>query len=301
MQKILFCILVHNDPRQTLRLIRSIYNCNDYFNIHVDQKAGAPYTRLLDALSRLYPNIRVVSTFRCGWGGFSLVRASNALLDLGFREHSDWTHAFLLSATHLPLMPVEAIRASLTPGKSCFEWRELKSDTVLAPEDHWLQTFYDRFEWSFDETGDGKMVKGEWLGRPGFSYFVNSQWVMLARAHVGYVLNAAGDAMAQRLAHSNVADEAYYHTLLKNSVWSDDCLCKNSTITFWSAGASSPKTLSLETYKDLAAAPLAWFTRKFVDDLGDEAEVLATIDQIAGPAECPDLPERVLALAEQEF
>ncbi len=27
---------------------------------------------------------------------------------------------------------------------------------------------------------------------------------------------------------------------------------------------------------------------------------LATIDQIAGPAECPDLPERVLAFADQE-
>jgi hypothetical protein len=228
------------------------------------------------------------------------VRASNALLDLGFSEHSDWTHAFLLSAAHLPLMPVEAIRASLTPGKSCFEWRELKSDTVLAPEDQWLQTFYDRFEWSFDETGDGKMVKGEWLGRPGFSYFVNSQWVMLAREHVGYVLDAAGGAMAQRLAQSNVADEAYYHTLLKNSVWSDDCLWKNSTKTFWSAGSWSPKILSLAEYEELAKQPTAWFTRKFVDDLGDEAEVVATIDRIAGPAECPDLPERVLAFAEQE-
>jgi hypothetical protein len=297
--KILFCILVHDNPRQTLRLMRAIYNSQDYFYIHVDQKAGAAYRNLVEALSRACPNVTVVSNHRCGWGGFSLVRASNALFKLGYEAHADWTHAFLLSATHLPLMPVEAIRAALTPGKSSFYWLELKSDAVLAEDNHWLRAIYERFEWSFDETPAGEMVKREWLGRPDFSYYVNSQWVMLARDHIGYVLDAADGAMAQRLAHSNVADEAYYHTLLKNSIWSDDCFRKNGTETVWSAGASSPKILSLEDYKRLAAARPAWFARKFNDDLGDETEVLATIDQIVGPVECPDLPERVLQLVDQ--
>jgi hypothetical protein len=299
-KKILFCILVHENPRQTLRLMRTIYNSQDYFAIHVDQKARAAYKLLLDTLSHVFPNVTVVSETRCSWGGFSLVRASNALFDLGFREYSDWTHAFLLSGAHLPLMPLETIRASLTLGKSCFKWHEIGADTVPAPQDQWLKSIFDRFEWSFDETGDGKMVRGEWLGQPDFSCFVGSQWVMLARDHVGYVLDAADGAMAQRLAHSNVADEAYYHTLLKNSVWCDDCWWKESTRVFWTAGSSSPKVLSLEDYKGLAAAPPAWFTRKFNDDLGDEAEVIATIDRIAGPVEWPDLPERVLQLTEQD-
>ena len=227
------------------------------------------------------------------------MRASNALLGLGFREHSDWTHAFLLSGAHLPLMPLETIRASLAPGKSCFKWHEL-GVAIPAPEDHWLKSICDRIEWSFDETVDGKMVKGEFLGRPDFHYFVGSQWVMLARDHVEHVLTEIESPMARRLEHSNVADEFYYHTLLKNSRWRDDCWGKESTKVFWSAGSWSPKILSLAEYEELAKQPAAWFTRKFVDDLGDETEVAATIDRIAGSAECPDLPERVLAFADQE-
>ncbi|MDR3450051.1 MAG: beta-1,6-N-acetylglucosaminyltransferase [Alphaproteobacteria bacterium] len=297
-KRILFCILVHDSPQQTLRLMRTIYNTHDYFNIHVDKKADEGYRDLLDALSRACPNVTVVSNELCGWGGFSLVRSSNALLKLGLEAHADWTHAFLLSATHLPLIPVATIRAALTAGKSYFKWHEIR-DAVPAPQDQWLKSILDRIEWSFDETDEGKMVKGDWLGRPDFSYFVGSQWVALARDHVGYVLDAADGAIAQRLAHSNVADEAYYQTLLKNSVWSDDCWGKESTQVFWSAGAWSPKILTLEDYRKLAATPRAWFTRKFNDDLGDEAEVVAAIDEIAGPVEWPDLPERVLQLAEQ--
>ncbi len=245
MQKILFCILVHNDPRQTLRLVRSIYNRNDYFNIHVDQKAAAPYTRLLDALSQLYPNIRVISTFRCGWGGFSLVRASNALLDLGFREHSDWTHAFLLSGAHLPLMPVETIRASLTPGKSCFKWHEL-GDAVLAPEDHWLKSICDRIEWSFDETVDGKMVKGECLGRPGFSLFrrlpmgdvgARPCGACLDRGRKRHGAKAGAQQCRRRILLSYAAEEFASGATIACG--------KESTKAFWSAGSWSPKTLSL--------------------------------------------------------
>jgi hypothetical protein len=290
---ILYCILAHDSPLQTLRLFRFIYNSQDFFVIHVDKSAEAAYLSTIEKLASLYDNVSFLSEYKCGWGGFSLVRAMKRMLLYGLDRHPFWSHAVFLSGTHLPLLSPTRIRSKLSGGKSYFTWNIINN---LKSDGKWLRDIWDRIEWRFEEREDGRMERKELLGRPEFAYVSGSQWTVLASNHAEFTLRQQGTAIEARLACSNVADESYFQTLLYNSPHWPDCVWMDSTAVFWTPGAWSPRILDLAGYLDVAREAKTFFVRKIAEDLGDEGEVLRAIDDVIGSVECPDLPRRVLDL-----
>ena len=81
--------------------------------IHVDARVEtAEFEKLKAALSDLW-NVRFCERFRCEWGTWSLVQASQAASTVLLREFASVRHVYLASGACLPLRPVEELRTYL--------------------------------------------------------------------------------------------------------------------------------------------------------------------------------------------
>jgi hypothetical protein len=280
----LYCILTHGSPRQTGRLLRAIYTRDDRFVIHIDQGAEPDYRIYVVMLAQALPNVHVISTRRCSWGGFSLIEATLDMLRLGLAADRGWDYAILLSATHLPVWPRSRFVQWLPKGRSVMLWADVPS----AGDPGWASQFADRIELEYEEEPGVGMRPVRHLGRPPFIYCKGGQWNILTRAHVRYVLEEADPAIVDRLRRSAVADEAYFQTVLRNSPVFGECWWNRSTAVIWPPGAPRPATLGLREYAEAAPSARVPFIRKIAEDLADESEAASVIDSIQARPADPD-------------
>jgi len=265
-KQLLYCLLTHNSPKQTLRLLQAIYNEHDQFIIHVDQAASADYRALIARITQGLANLRVVSTRTCSWGGFSLVRATLDMHVVGMATNPNWSHALLLSATHLPVWSAERIRRWLHDGVSVLGWY----DSPPAGDAGWLEAAKSRIEWEFvEKQGEGN-IRGAYLGEPEFRYYKGPQWHALSREHIKYVLGRNQDSMFHRLSRSHVPDEAFFQTILLNSDFRQTCRNEWATTDIWKPNSWNPEIIDLEGYRDAIADPKSPFVRKIAEDIADE-------------------------------
>ena len=81
--------------------------------IHVDSKVPkAAYETFRDALE-IDPMIRFSRRYRCEWGSWALVQASQDASEMMLAAHPDVRHVYLASGSCLPLRPVEELIAYL--------------------------------------------------------------------------------------------------------------------------------------------------------------------------------------------
>ncbi len=81
--------------------------------IHVDKRVGdQPFGAFTEALSDL-ENVSFCERFKCEWGTWSLVQASQAGAEQILKRHADVRHVFLVSGSCIPLRPVAELNAYL--------------------------------------------------------------------------------------------------------------------------------------------------------------------------------------------
>ncbi len=81
--------------------------------IHVDKRVGdAPYEGFVKSLKDL-ENVSFSKRFKCEWGTWSLVAASQAAAEQILERHAEVRHVFLASGSCLPLRPVAELNAYL--------------------------------------------------------------------------------------------------------------------------------------------------------------------------------------------
>ena len=104
MAKIAFILLCHKDAPAIIAQAERLSATGDYVAIHFDARAAATdYAAITRALAG---NPRVVfakKRVRCGWGGWSLVRATLNTLEVAVRSFPDATHFYTLSGDCLPV------------------------------------------------------------------------------------------------------------------------------------------------------------------------------------------------------
>ena len=77
--------------------------------IHVDKSVGrSTYAAFAEALSDV-PDILFCKRYRCEWGSWGLVAASQAASELMLREFGEVRHVYLASGSCLPLRPVDEL------------------------------------------------------------------------------------------------------------------------------------------------------------------------------------------------
>jgi hypothetical protein len=259
--------------------------------IHVDIKASAEYRNLISSLEQLFPNVLVISTQLCQWGGQGLVCATQDMLSVGLSVNDEWQHAILLSGTHLPTWPLDRIRAWLIPGKSMFRYRVVPI-TGNESENPWAVGRLNRVRWHYTVNSDGRMQRGREIELPDFTYVSGGQWVVLTREHAAYSVGHENSGIRSRLMVTDILDEAFFQTMLFNSEHFKNCVNELSTFTDWST-VPAPKSYTLPEYLAVIKDAKHPFVRKIYEDLGDEDAVFDAIDSVMGGVEVPDFVDIV--------
>lgn len=103
MAKIAFILLCHRDPEAIIRQARRLTARGDYIAIHFDARAGKQaFATIRDGLS---DNDRVAFArrVRCGWGEWSLVRATLNAVEAAERAFPRATHFYMVSGDCMPI------------------------------------------------------------------------------------------------------------------------------------------------------------------------------------------------------
>ncbi|PCH94039.1 MAG: glycosyl transferase, partial [Rhodobacteraceae bacterium] len=108
-----FIILAHKDLHRVTELAMFLSKSDCPVGLHIDQNADpAAYTKLLKDLSA-FDNVHFAKREKCGWGQFSIVKATLNAAEALFEHHDDLDRVFLASGSCLPARPLKQLKAFL--------------------------------------------------------------------------------------------------------------------------------------------------------------------------------------------
>ncbi len=272
-------VLAHDNPAQLLLLLGWLSRHGAACHLHLDPRAaevrGAVERAALPGVA-LLPE---AASRRIAWGGFTMVEATLALLRAALARPGV-TQLCLLSGTHLPLLPAEALAARVGDGRNhldirfaCMEpaereslhrfwFRGVPGRQETQPVVRWL----NRHAWRL---GPRDLARG----LRGLTPMVGSQWWHLtaAAARAMLAFHDANPWYAGFFRHARIPDESFFHTLLGAVPHMAE---RGTPMSFQCMRGYSPAVL---TPGDLAAARAsgAAFARKFDQRAEPEAVRLA--------------------------
>ncbi|MEM7507230.1 MAG: DUF5928 domain-containing protein [Pseudomonadota bacterium] len=102
MAKIAFLLLAHKDPDLVVEQARALTAHGDTVTVHFDKRAGTEGFARIKAGLKSNPNVAYAPRVRCGWGTWSLVKASLGMIRTAKRRFEGITHYYLMSGDCYP-------------------------------------------------------------------------------------------------------------------------------------------------------------------------------------------------------
>lgn len=283
MPRIAYLILAHGLPYQTIDLLWSIWREEDFYFVHFDRKSPPVAAAAIAAIASSRRNIYVVPPVICTWGGFSLVDAAQRCIGLALSVDDSWSHAALISGTHLPLQRAASLASSLEPNYSFLTFHDFDMHAAeLEPPNFWSGVAR-RLTYEYQEVpGLGCMRGPGRLPPPNVTFYWGSQWWILSRSAAEFVWASRDGVLADFFRKSYIPDETYIQTLLANSHLKSNLRVRQIVWQKWEGGR--PKILSDE---DIASARTSnqFFARKaseatMQDKTGILERSIASVDRI---------------------
>ncbi|MEM8536328.1 MAG: beta-1,6-N-acetylglucosaminyltransferase [Pseudomonadota bacterium] len=218
-------MLVHTGFAQAARMARHWTHAGCPVVVHVDSKVDdQSYDAFVADIGGL-TSVRFCKRYRCEWGTWGLVAASQEAATLLLEEFADVRHVFLASGACLPLRPVAELRAYLDarPDTDFIE----SATTADVP---WTVGGLDKerfslrfpFAWKkhrklFDRFVRLQQAVGYRRRMPdGITPHLGSQWWCLTRATLDAILHDPKRPTYDRYFRDVwIPDESYYQTLAR--------------------------------------------------------------------------------------
>jgi hypothetical protein len=224
-------VLCYDRPRFVHELVRALHWPDHAILLHADAKADPVMHKCVADLAAALPNVHVVDSLLCSWGGWSLVEATLRLIGRALALPTRWRHFCLLSEHHLPLHTPAMLAKSLCEGMSF-------SDAVPLPAmdaDHRRDLFH-RFVRRWRELpGVGMFSIGACALSPAEAQRLRlgSQWVVLAREACERLWRVRDDdALWAPFRESLVPDETALMSVLRGTALGAELDFRKSCATF---------------------------------------------------------------------
>lgn len=290
-----FLVLAHDQPDHLARLIAALAGGPTRFFVHVDAKIDVePFRARLGGRSDVtfLPNRIAVH-----WGGFSLVRATLALLDAASGKAVDrFARYCLLSGADYPIKPRAEVMAGLEDAR--VEW--LHVGRTLGTEDP-QRTYVERWHWNDWPLLNPRELPAGVLARrarrmlrplverladvlparrfpDGLVPHKGSQWWALTDACVRWMRDWLGAHPEYVRFHEHVhcADEIFFQSLVTASPFAARIAGPSHRVEW---DAARPRVLGDGDFDALRAAP-ELFARKFSEV--SSRPLLARLDEALG-------------------
>lgn len=241
MAKIAYILLCHKDPDAVIRQAERLTATGDYIAIHFDARsAPAQYQQIISALAGNANVTFADRRVKCGWGEWSLVRATLNTLTTAAAAFPQASHFYMLSGDCMPIKTAEYTHRFLDTHDADF------IETVDYFEGNWIKTglredrlIYRHF---FNERKSKRLFYGALelqrrlrLDRKpprDMQIRIGSQWWCLRRETVEKIL----DFLTQRrdvlrfFSTTWIPDETFFQTLVPHLVPRDEI--HDRTLTF---------------------------------------------------------------------
>ncbi len=229
MAKIAFILLCHKDPAAIVRQAEGLTATGDYVAIHFDARAPkAAYDRIVRDLAA-NPNVALVrKRVRCGWGEWSLVRATLAATQTALDAFPRATHFYMLSGDCRPVKSADYAHAFL----DARDMDHVESFDFFTSG--WIKTGMkeDRliYRHLVNERGSKRLFytllaiqRKLKLHRPvpaGIDMMIGSQWWCLRRATVEKVMAFTRERrdVMRFFSTTWIPDETFFQTLVRHLV-----------------------------------------------------------------------------------
>jgi hypothetical protein len=276
--KIAFLVLVHKAPEYVERLARVLESDGDQIFIHVDKAVDissfqihlSPLKRSTHLLSRRYA---------IAWGGFSMIRATNALIEAAVCRGT-FDYFCLLSGQCFPIRPLSWLKQVLAEGLDYINCQPM-------PQPSKPMVRLERRMVNVKVTGlgpRGKRIAEQLLNLIpvqkfqttfGLAPHAGSQWWCLKRETIEHVRNyrLRHPAYDRFMKWTHIPDEMYYQTLVANGQ-APERITGSLTASVWIQGKESPEVITRSNLSGLLRQKV-FLARKFQTDdfsLLDELE-----------------------------
>lgn len=279
--RLLFHITGYKRPDQFAWLYRAVFNEEDLFIIHVDQKAPGAVHAAFRSITKDHPNTRFIPSVPIVWGGTGLIQAELATIRYALDMDADWHYLINLSAQDYPLMPITELKAQLSQS-----WPHNFVECKPISDVHWrirkrlwfryVEYNYKRYFTPFPRIPDCHL-KLKWYG---------AWWHILTQDFCAWW---SADPLARRygdgLRTAGMPDEFLVQNVIKDSPFQDLVVptCKHEIV--WCnpgeplRASAHPNVLTMHDQQRLTRSG-AFFARKF--DRNIDQNILESIARDVG-------------------
>lgn len=271
--RIAFLLLCHKRPDRVLEQVRVLTSAGDFVAIHPDLNAGPAFSAAIRKGIADNPRAVVAKQVRCGWGEWSLVRASLNMAEAAMKAFGEATHFFLMSGDCMPIKPVVRIRAALEDGGQ--DWIE-HADFF---EGGWIKTglidervtrrhyFNERTQkrWFYGSLELQRRLKLERQPPKGIKLRIGSQWWALRRDTMEKLLAFVRERrdVVRFFKTTWIPDETFFQTLVMHLVPRQEVISRPPTYLIFS-DYGMPVTFAADHF-ELLRAEDAFLARKISD------------------------------------
>lgn len=148
--RIAYFIMVHQRPEAFKTLLEKIYTCDQFYLIHIDRKASAETTEVIQDYVVQYPNVYILESMNIVSGGFSMIQAELNAMEFLLNASKHWDYLINLSGEDLPLRSQQIIRQFLTvnAGRNYifyYDQKFYRPDTLQRIQNHFTELTHRDF------------------------------------------------------------------------------------------------------------------------------------------------------------
>ncbi len=229
MAKIAFILLCHKNPEAIIQQARQLTAVGDYMSIHFDARSSAEdYQQIKTALEG-NPNVTFArKRIKCGWGEWSLVKASLIAIEAAVEAFPRATHFYMVSGDCMSIKSAEYAHEFLDSNDKDYvesfdffesDWIKtgMKGDRLFYR--HYLNErnhkfwFYTLYEWQ-KRLGLKRKIPED------LQIMIGSQWWCLRRRTIEKILDFSNKRrdVTRFFASTWIPDETYFQTLVRHLV-----------------------------------------------------------------------------------
>ncbi|KAJ6642112.1 Xylosyltransferase oxt [Pseudolycoriella hygida] len=289
--------------RQVHRLLKSLYNKNHFYYIHVDERQDYMYRELLK-LEAKASNIRLArKRYSTIWGGASLLKMLLAAMTDLLHLHWKWDFVINLSESDFLVKTTDKLVDFLSANRDRNFVKSHGREVQRFIQKQGLDKTFVECDTHMWRVGDRELPKGIQIDG-------GSDWVALSRDFVEYVTSEEKDELISGLLkifhHTLLPAESFFHTALRNSKFCGTYVDNNLHVTNWKRRLGckcqykhvvdwcgcSPNDFKPEDWQRLLATEQkqVFFARKF-EPIINQAVILKIEEWLYGPhPEDPPVP-----------
>ncbi|WP_246008629.1 beta-1,6-N-acetylglucosaminyltransferase [Chryseobacterium lactis] len=214
--RIAYFIMVHHQPDVFKEMFEKIYTRDQFYLIHIDRKAQAEMTEIIQLYLIQFPNVYLLESMNIVSGGFSMIQVELNAMEYLLNVSHEWDYFINLSGEDYPLKSQNIIRQFLTVNNGrnylfYYDQEFYRPDTLRRIQNHFTELTHKISSFIY---------KREFM--KGVTPYIGRKWFILTRdACVFMTNNKRVIDFEDYYLHTLLPAESFFPTVLMNTAFND--------------------------------------------------------------------------------